>query len=806
MPDRAGGPPRRGSERRAGRRRQSDAALPLPVDILDQMPDGIVLADLEGRILRWIARAPAIFGYTPEEAIGREIGFVHDPDDPSSATVGIVRQTLALGQIFRELGCRRRDGSDVPIEATFKVLPGDDGKPRFLLGILRDTSERRRIVLELGRSAQMLARSREALESQSGIFQSVLESMADGVAVVDTERNFLIFNPAAERIFGRRPDSLDDTTQFHLYLPDGATPFPPEQGALARALRGEDVDELEACFRPPGETETRWIRASARPLRGEAGEVQAAICVFREVTAQRRADETVRRQREFTDRLIQSSVDGILAFDRELRCTVWNPAMEKMFGEPAERVLGRRAGEVFPFLVETGEIRFFEAALAGRSLSAIDRPYVSSAGTKGFFDGHYAPLFDEAGGIVGGLGVIRETSQRKKLEEQLRESHKLESLGTLAGGIAHDFNNILNIVAAYGALIAKDETAGAAVASHVEAIQQTVERGAGVVRQLLTVARRADVEFEPVDVNTVVAELTRLLRETFPRTVEITSLLGADLPPVDADPNQVLQALLNLSLNARDAMPGGGRLAIATGACRREILPRDRARSFVSIGVSDTGTGIDAETRARLFEPFFTTKERGSGTGLGLAVVYGIAEGHGGHVEVESAPGSGSTFRLCLPASSSAKAAAAVKRAPAAEGVSGEGRTVLLVEDEPLLLESVRQLLESGRYRVITAADGQSAVEIFRSRHDEIDLVVSDVGLPRVDGWEAFQKMKEIDPEVAAILVSGLLGAEVRARYDADGVKASLRKPYTAEEMLRVIGEVASALPRRTAAKPAFES
>jgi len=373
----------------------------------------------------------------------------------------------------------------------------------------------------------------------------------------------------------------------------------------------------------------------------------------------------------------------------------------------------------------------------------------------------------------------------RAIEGPVREAQKHEALGALAGGIAHDFNNILNILSSYASLIAREASTSPRVLEHVDAIQRTILRGAGVVRQLITVARRGEAIFAPVQLNSVVEELSQLLRETFPRSIEIDVRPAPLLPPVKADAGQLLQALLNLCLNARDAMPSGGKLTLETSF---GDVPSKGAEEFVCVTVTDTGIGIDDAVRSRVFEPFFTTKERG-GTGLGLPIVAGIVQSHRGHIEIDTAPGQGTRILLRFPVADAVEAEESV---PAVETppVSPVGRTVLLVEDEPLLLEASRLLLEGEGYRVLGAPDGVSAIDIFEAEHDDIDVVVADVGLPRLGGWQTFQRMKEIDPGVSAILTSGFLPASRRAEYSASGVKASLRKPYTAEELLRRISDV----------------
>ncbi|MCA1609738.1 MAG: PAS domain-containing protein [Acidobacteria bacterium] len=636
--------------------------------------------------------------------------------------------------------------------------------------------------------------SEEVVRGETGVISSILDNMAEGVAVIDRQRNFLFFNAAAGRILGTRPADTN-ADRLGLYRSDGR-PLSFEESALGRALQGEEVDDDEAVLRRAGWTEPRRFCTNARPLRDAGGVIQGAVCVFRDVTAQKKADDELRRQHALTDSLIRSSADAILAFDLDLRYTLWNPAMERASDRSASEVLGRRAEEVFPALESSEELRLFHATLEGESRFAGDQT-CAPLGLRGSFDAQYAPLRNEKGEIVGGLAVLREISRRKGLEERLRESQKQESLGTLAGGVAHDFNNILNIVGAYASLIRKEGRGLPAVAAHVETIQKTVERGAGVVRQLLTVARRGDMPSERVQLNEIVEEVTDLVRETFPKRIEVRVELSPDVPPLEGNANQIVQALLNLCLNARDSMLDGGRLSIRTERCAGSVIRRRSPSAehdwYACVSVEDTGTGMDEPTRRRVFEPFFTTKGEGAGTGLGLAVVYGIVESHGGLIDLSSQTGRGTRFRVAFPAAAPELDAEPLKRKDEGIVADARGRTVLFVEDEPLLLQSVRQLLEEEGYRVLTAEDGVAAVEMFEARHGEIDVVVTDVGLPRLGGWEAFRRMKEIDPDVSAILVSGILGAELRASYVEAGARMTLRKPYSAEELIRCVGEALGA-------------
>ncbi|HEY1267922.1 MAG TPA: PAS domain S-box protein [Candidatus Binatia bacterium] len=388
--------------------------------------------------------------------------------------------------------------------------------------------------------------------------------------------------------------------------------------------------------------------------------------------------------------------------------------------------------------------------------------------------------------IAANQALRSEMDERAVLEEQFRQAQKLESIGTLAGGIAHDFNNILNIIQGYASLM--KESTDPTVAESLPVIASAVNRGSAVVQQLLTLARKTDPKLELIDVNALIRELDSLLKETFPKTVEVV-LEPGDISAVRADANQMTQALLNLSLNARDAMPDGGKLTLKTVAVERKKIPAAadaRADSYVCIEVMDTGLGMDETVRQRLFEPFFTTKGVGEGTGLGLAVVYGIIKNHDGFVEVQSRPRMGSTFRIYLPAAGEGDRPRVVavpsyhesKRERAARG------TILLVEDETIILRLLERTLSDHGYRVLTAVDGAEALEIYHARSSEIDLVVLDAGLPKIAGWNVFLKMKEANPSVRAVIASGYLEPELKSEMYRAGIEYFLQKPYVPTDVV----------------------
>ena len=400
--------------------------------------------------------------------------------------------------------------------------------------------------------------------------------------------------------------------------------------------------------------------------------------------------------------------------------------------------------------------------------------------------------FDERGEIALLRGFIIDNTERRQLEEQLRQSQKMEGLGTLAGGIAHDFNNILAIINGYARLARQEGSNSTRLGEWMDAIGKSVERGAGVVAQLMAFARKTKGEPAPFRVNAILQEILPLMAETFPKNIVFDAQLQPGLPLVEGDSSQLHQVFLNLFLNSRDAMPAGGTISIETSSMKAEKLrgmmynPKDP--DYVCILIRDNGIGMDEKTKSRIFEPFFTTKEIGKGSGLGLAVVYGVVTSHRGFIDVKSEPGKGTSFSIYLP--SVPPTAKASTKSPAVPAVRSGNETILLVEDEEMLLDLLQIMIESNGYKVLTASNGEDAVKLYEQKKESIALVLSDMGLPKLGGWEAFQRMKQINPDVKAILASGYLDPHLKSEMLKGGARDFIQKPYVPEQILRRIREI----------------
>ena len=390
----------------------------------------------------------------------------------------------------------------------------------------------------------------------------------------------------------------------------------------------------------------------------------------------------------------------------------------------------------------------------------------------------------------------RSEEEHRILEAEIRQNQKLDSLGTLAGGIAHDFNNIISIISGHAAVLADKMKGHAQARAALHTINEAAERGSAMVRQILTFARKSEADFRSLHIQELVGELVKMLRVTFPRTIEISHSCPQDLPPVWMDPSQLHQALLNLCINARDAMAGTGKLDILTklidGGEIALRFPAAAGKRLVRIQIADTGVGMDEELRAHVFEPFFTTKGRGRGTGLGLAVVYGVVQAHKGFIEIESHPGRGTSFSLYFPVSER-QAFLSFEEGAEGQPIAGGSETILLIEDEEDLRELLTTVLHDNGYGILVARDGLEALERYRRHRNDIRLVITDMDLPKINGAAVSRSILSDNPEARIILISGFVETALKDSILASGVREFMAKPYTMPQMLQAVRRVLDA-------------
>ena len=535
--------------------------------------------------------------------------------------------------------------------------------------------------------------------------------------------------------------------------------------------------------------------------------VRRAMIEAQTLHNRRQAEESLRREREFSTQLIESSVDGILAFDRQFNIAAWNPAMERMTAVGKDYAMGRSALEFFSSLKDIGEETLMQDSLEGRPTVAKDIPFmIPKSGAKGFFDGHFSPLRDGNGTVVGWLAILHDITKRRGLEEQFRQAQKMEAVGRLAGGVAHDFNNLLTAILGYSDLMRRRLAGQEETLQELAEIELAANRAATLTRQLLALSRQQVMNPRVLDLNEVVVNMDKMLRRLIGEDIDLRSEPTTGLGRIKADPGQVEQVMMNLVVNARDAMPDGGKLTIETANVvleagsvggREDLVPG----AYVMLAVSDTGSGMDAETKARIFEPFFTTKEIGQGTGLGLSTVHGIVKQSGGQVEVYSEVGHGTTFKIYFPRVDEAlDATGPVKTAVPDRG----GReSILVIEDDDLVRSVTVKALRSKGYRVVEAATRAEGWLAFQARHREgspFDLVLSDVVMPGISLAEMAQRLRTMSPELRVLYMSGYTDRAILHQEQFGAVEAFIQKPFTIDELL---GRIRTMLDEPPASKAA---
>jgi two-component system, cell cycle sensor histidine kinase and response regulator CckA len=502
---------------------------------------------------------------------------------------------------------------------------------------------------------------------------------------------------------------------------------------------------------------------------------------------------------KFLRQVVDTTPHLIFVKDWEGRYVLANEAVADFHGTTVECIIGKRDAD---FGLKSEEVERFlrddrEVMSSQRAAFIAEEP-ATAAGETRWFQTVKVPLLSSDGSTRQVLGVATDITERKHLEEQFRQAHKMEAVGRLAGGVAHDFNNVLTIIRAQTEFLLADLAADDPRRDDVLEIQSASDRAAAFTRQLLAFSRRQLLQPEVLELNAVIAGMDMMVRRLVGEDVVVLTKLHPELPRISADPSQLQQVLLNLAVNARDAMPRGGTLLIETAVVELdEHYPRQHPTAkpgvHVVLAVTDTGCGMDPGTRSRIFEPFFTTKEPGKGTGLGLSTVYGIVKQSGGHIWVYSEIGRGTTFKLYFPPHHGAAKASEPERTPLPE--RGSGATILLVEDESPVRSTVRRLLERHGYKVLEAANGQDALSLIAARNGEINLVLSDMVMPGMGGMELASRVRLVAPKLPVLLMTGYTEEAITRAGEQPHDEQIIEKPFTLHTMLEKVRRALAAKP-----------
>jgi len=638
---------------------------------------------------------------------------------------------------------------------------------------------------------------------------AILEAIPDALIAVNQQGVIIQTNPQAESMFGYTRDELIGQS-IEMLVPERQrgdhhrhrAEF-HERPKIRRMGSGLD---LRARRRDGSEIP---VEISLSPI--PAGETNIVLTAIRDISDRKRIENELRHANEELERrkgrelrdsknrmalIVDSSQDAIIGKNLDGVITHWNKGAEQMYGYTAMEMIGRNVSILCPSDRPDEIPEILQKIRRGERVNYFESIRVTKDGRRLNVSISVSPIYDQDGKIVGASAIARNITAQKKVEDQLRQSQKMEAVGRLAGGVAHDFNNLLGIVTACTELLRSRVDSEAL--EYIDNIREAANRGAALTRQLLAFGRRQPVQVQILDLNDRLREMSKLLRPLMGDDVEIFLPSRSKNAVVEVDPGQLDQIVLNLAVNARDAMPRGGKLIIDTGAFDiDENFAQEHTMTpgrYVMLAISDNGTGMDEVTRTRIFEPFFTTKETGKGTGLGLATVYGIVKQGGGHIWVYSEPGQGTTFKIYLP---SAEHKLGIDSEPQADALPAkrDGVTILLAEDDPIMRKLTRKMLEEHGYAVLEATNGEAALEVISRHPSPIDLTLTDVAMKGMNGPDLVLRLMDSHPEMKVIYMSGYTGELIAHQGLQSGIPL-LEKPFTRAALLKTIDETLGGQPQ----------
>jgi len=782
----------------------------------------MVLTDIDNRFIRLNAAFARMFGYPSEEMLLLSMQEITHPDDLAASFEGR-RALLADERGFFQTEKRylHKDGSVLWGLTNVSLVRDGTGQPVLYVGQVQDITQRKRAeeaITSYNERLRLLHRIDKALiggQEPEPIAEEALPLLRDLLGVGRTIINlFDLTTGEVEWLAaaGRKRMHVGPGIRYsirlmgdleglrrgeHQLVDVGKLPASPEVDALlASGVDNYVVVPMIADDELIGALSFGGGRApiSAKQI-DIARDVAAQFAiVLRQAKLRKRIQFQARdleNQNQTLTTMIDASPLAIIVVDVPGRVKVWNRAAEQIFGWPVAEVLGQPV----PFVPveKQGEFQHLAAEeMAGQARTAFETCAVCRDGKKVDILLSSAPLYDASGAITGAVRILADITARKRLEEQLRQSQKMEAIGRLAGGVAHDFNNLLTVILGFSEMVKEHFSAGDDARELVEQIHQAGQRASLLTRQLLAFSRKQIVQPAVLNLNNLLLSAEKMFRRLIGEDIELRMIPAADLGAIKADPGQMEQIVMNLVVNARDAMPQGGRLTIETA---NVFVSEDRTKqnaglrpgSYVRLTVSDTGCGMDEATKARIFEPFFSTKGE-KGTGIGLATVFGIVQQSHGHLEVESRPEAGATFRIYLP----------MEKQPDSAGQTQTGQrgplhgteTILLVEDEATVRQLASVVLRRHGYKVIEACNGAEALQQAQQAHETVHLLVADLVMPQMSGRQLVEQLRTLRPETKTLYMSGYADDAI-IRHGVQGTRAPfLHKPFSADALARKVREI----------------
>ncbi len=760
-------------------RKQAEKALQESRDYLekltDSMWDAVFSVKMPERVIEWANDSFKLIGYDPKECIGKTTDFIYADKSEYLDFGNKLKSTIAAGKdvLHAEQLLKRKNGDTFPAEITTTIFREKDEIVR-VTSIVRDITERKR--------------SEESLRNSEEKFRSLVGNAPNTILIVDREGTIQFINRTVPGL------SIDDVTgRNHT---DFVAPEYHEtvNKVIRRVFKTGKPGRYETGGVGPDGSYS-WYSSQLGPIMHN-GKVDAVIIVTSDITEQKNTQEALRESEERFSLFMNYLPANVFIKDKDSKTIFVNKLMDYTFG--AKEWIGKTPLELFPEAaaekmvaddkktLEQGYQEIVETVPDRNGVEHIYQTFKFRIESKGS-----PPML---GGIVIDITERKRAEEEKqKIQMQLQQAQKMEAIGQLAGGIAHDFNNILGGISGYSDVLGMKMASDSDCMPYVNKIQKAALKASDLVRQLLMFARKAHVEMEHFDIHGCINQAVSMLEHTIDKRIEIITDFCIEDSMIMGDQSQIENMLLNIGVNARDAMPDGGILTFAT-----EMVTLDKKAfadhsfkvkkgEYIKITVKDTGIGMDDDIRKKVFEPFFTTKEIGKGTGLGLASVYGSVKQHNGYITVQSEPGNGSQFKIYLPLSESA--GKEEEGEDKSELIHGEG-TVLVVEDEDIMREAASDMLTGLGYKVMSFTNGFKAVEYFRKNYKETDVVLLDLIMPKMNGIECYIKLKEINPQVRVVVVSGYRDEKQDIQIKELGVENFIEKPFQIKQLSKVLAEV----------------
>lgn len=731
--------------------------------------DGLFITSPQGRILDMNRKGVAMFGYdTKAEVLNLDLErdvYAYPPDRQR-----ILSMVNTRGSAEYEVVVKKKSGEHMVTFCSLTAVRDKGGAITSYRGIIRDITERKR--------------AEEALLAASRYNRSLIEASLDPLVTISTEGKITDVNAATEQVTGYSRDELIGTDFSHYF----AKPERARSGC-ERAFKDGSVKNYELEIRHRDGRLTPVVY-NASVFRDGSGRIVGLFAAARDISLRQQAEE----KNLWLASIVESSDDAIIGKSLDGVITSWNKGAEKIYGYKEDEAIGEMISLVVPPDRRHEVARFLERIGYGEHTEHYETVRRRKDGREIDVSLTISPIRNTTGHIIGASTIARDISQQKSLQRQLLQAQKIEAIGTLAGGIAHDFNNILGIIMGYAEIARFDLDEGSPGKQSIDEVLKATQRAKDLVAQILTFSRRTEQELSPLHIVPLVKESLKFLRASLPASVEIRQELllpeGKDL--VLTDPTQIHQVLMNLATNAAHAMRvEGGVLQVTLSAVHFDLLDAGKpleldAGEYLLVSVQDTGHGMDRATMDRIFDPYFTTKRPGEGTGLGLAVVHGIAKSCGGTITVHSEPGKGAVFHVYLPRAESSESS----EVQATTHIHGGNKRILLVDDEEALTKAIKKMIERLGYKVTDTTSSIEALSLFRQRPEEFDLVITDYSMPKMTGVDLAVEIMQIRPDIPVILSTGFNEKISEKSVKNVGISALIMKPISLSDIAEIIHEV----------------